>query len=159
MPRSAWTDVDPRAWRVRCAAGYTRITVHHEGARCNVHTGVDSVARDLRAVLNGHRRRNYGDIGYHLIVDYAGRVWEGRSLAYEGAHVAAENENNVGVMFLGNFERQKPSRSQVASLVALTGLLREHYGIKKHRVYGHRDLGRSACPGDFLYAEVERLRA
>jgi len=105
-----------------------------------------------------HTRRNYGDIGYHFVIDYTGTVWEGRSLAYEGAHVACQNERNIGVMVLGNFEDQAPSVSQVATVDLLIGLLQQRFRIKPHRIFGHRDLGHSVCPGKQLYTYVRQLR-
>ena len=119
----------------------------------------NTVAYDLQAIQAGHLRRNYGDIGYHFVVDYAGCVWEGRSLEYEGAHVSHHNDGNIGVMLLGNFERQHPSERQLAGMRVLIAALQEDRRIARRRVYGHRDLGQSLCPGRHLYAHVVRLRA
>jgi hypothetical protein len=159
LRRSEWTDTAPRTWRVREVGNYDRITIHHAGEATNFHTDKNAVLHDIEGIYVGHLDRNYGDIGYHFILDYAGRVWEGRSLAYEGAHVAGQNEKNIGVVFLGNFEEQEPSGEQLASMRLLAGILKEHYGIKGHRVYGHRDLGKSVCPGRNLYPHVSRFGA
>ncbi|MFO7869926.1 MAG: peptidoglycan recognition family protein [Kiritimatiellia bacterium] len=156
--RREWTDHQPAPLMMREAGEYDRITVHHIGRVTNYHTVVNSVIHDLRGVLVSHAKRGYGDIGYHFIVDYAGRVWEGRSLAYEGAHVAHENERNIGVTFLGNFEHQKPSGAQLETLRKIVPLLTEHYGVKTGRIYGHRDLGSTVCPGKTLYPHVVRMR-
>lgn len=157
--RAEWAEAPPRVWRLRPAGAFHRLTVHHAGTVVSYHTHRDVVACDVEGILAGHVRKNYGDIGYHFIVDYAGRVWEGRSLAYEGAHVCWENAGNIGVMLLGNFQEQKPSAAQIESLGKLAGLLRKRYGIKHHRVYGHRDLAHSLCPGAHLYPYVLKLRA
>ena len=37
-------------------------------------------------------------------------------MAYEGAHVLSENEHNLGVMVLGNFERQRMSQRRRARI-------------------------------------------
>jgi len=146
-------------WTSRPADGFNRITVHHAGnAPCYVRSRGE-VARDLEGVLTAHRERHYGDIGYHFVVDYVGCVWEGRSLAYEGAHVLAENEHNIGIMALGNFEKQRPSAEQIASVITLVDLLRHRFRVRHHRLYGHCDLGQSVCPGRNLYPHVVRLRA
>lgn len=159
MRRSEWTSADPRFSRLRCATVFNRITVHHAGAKVNCHSEKNSVIFDLQGVMASHSKRNYGDVGYHFIVDYVGRVWEGRSLKYQGAHVLGENIRNIGVMFLGNFEMQEPSAGQVRALTELTGFLRERYRIRKQEVYGHRDLGQSLCPGRHLYPHVLKLRS
>jgi N-acetyl-anhydromuramyl-L-alanine amidase AmpD len=158
MRRSEWTADQPRRNRLRVAATFSRITVHHAGA-ANCHNDRTTVVYDLQGVLSAHSKRNYGDVGYHFIIDYTGRVWEGRSLQYEGAHVLGENERNIGVMLLGNFEIQEPSADQSAALAELCGFLMEQYDIRKQHVYGHRDLGHSLCPGRHLYPHVVDLRS
>lgn len=156
--RSTWTDMVPKPWLMSGAGHYDRLTIHHAGETTNFNLDKNAVIRDLEGVLTEHVERHYGDIGYHFIIDYAGRVWEGRSLAYDGAHVSGQNDNNIAVMLLGNFEKQKPSAAQLASMKQLVELLREHFRIKRYRIYSHRDLGQSACPGRHLYAHVSRLR-
>ncbi|MBN2301700.1 MAG: N-acetylmuramoyl-L-alanine amidase, partial [Lentisphaerae bacterium] len=140
------------------AVFYDRLTIHHEGNAVNYNTDLQTVTRDLKGILISHVDLGYGDIAYHLVIDRAGRVWEGRSLMYEGAHVSGQNEKNIGVMLLGNFEEQKPSEEQIAAMKLLVSLLRNRYRIKKHRIYGHCDLGPSLCPGKHLYEHVVALR-
>ena len=156
--RRTWTDVAARPWRLHEAGGFDRITIHHAGNGVVRETAENAVVFRLQNMQTAHLRRNYGDIGYHFIIDYAGRTWEGRSLAYEGAHVSHHNRRNVGIMVIGNFEKQRPSDAQIKSCEVLVGLLREHYRIKKNRVYGHRDLGHSICPGRHLYARLADLK-
>ncbi len=158
MERSLWTNVVPRPARVRTVDGFDRMTIHHAGAEPVTETDECSVAARLGGVLQSHLDRNFGDIGYHFVIDYAGRVWEGRSRAYEGAHVSYQNERNLGVMLLGNFDEQDPSAAQVAALDKVVWTLRQYYEIGRTRVYGHRDLGHSQCPGDRLYPHVAIMR-
>jgi hypothetical protein len=158
--RSSWSDYQAKSTRLKIAAFFSRITVHHSGALVVRDTDRGSVIDDLNSVLDAHTRvRRYGDIGYHFVIDYAGRVWEGRSLSYEGAHVSGENEGNIGVMLLGNFEKQKPSSLQLATLETVITRLRGHFDIPARRVYGHRDIGFSLCPGRYLYPHVVALKS
>lgn len=156
--RSFWDRTPPNRHRLDPATRFSRITIHHEGTDPFYSTSHTCVARELQTVLGAHRTRRYGDIAYHLAVDYAGRVWEARSLSYEGAHVLSNNEGNVGILLLGNFERQRPSASQLAAMNSLVAILRRTCGIRGSRVYGHRDLSPSACPGRRLYPYVAQLR-
>ncbi len=158
IPRASWDRTPPNRTRLNPSGRYSRITVHHEGNSPFYATSHSHVARELRTILGAHRNRRYGDIAYHLVVDYTGRVWEGRSLSYEGAHVLSNNEGNIGVLLLGNFERQRPSSAQIAALHDLTCVLRGVCGISRTRVYGHRDLSPSVCPGRQLYPYVHQLR-
>lgn len=159
VPRTEWNSELPKPWKLRAAEAFDRVTVHHSGASANYHTERSQVLRDMEGVFISHTRRNYGDIGYHFVVDYAGTVWEGRSLAYEGAHVACQNERNVGIMVLGNFEDQTPSTGQITTVSRLLSLLQQRFKIKPHRIFGHRDLGHSVCPGRQLYTYIRHLRA
>ena len=71
----------------------------------------------LEWIRNGHRGKGWSDIGYHYIIDRSGVVWQGRDITrWQGAHVKNRNENNIGVMCLGNFMLQQPSAAQVAAL-------------------------------------------
>lgn len=157
--RAAWTDMAPRQHRLREAQGFRRVTVHHCGASTIRATDENEIAYLIEGISTGHLQRGFGDIGYHFMVDYAGRVWEGRSLAFEGAHVVYENPGNIGVVLLGNFERQEPSGAQLQTMRRLVGSLADHFDMNPRDVYGHRDLGASSCPGRYLYPAVAALRA
>jgi hypothetical protein len=156
--RRAWAVDSPDLRRLTRAAIFDKLTVHHSGENTIYTTDEDEVTYDIQNIHTGHARRRYGDIGYHFVVDYAGRVWEGRELFYEGAHVSDRNERNIGVLLLGNFEEQYPSREQLASLKILTDLLCRHFTIPLSCIFGHCDLGHSVCPGRNLYSYTLLLR-
>jgi hypothetical protein len=139
-------------------ATYDRLTVHHSGGDQFHDRSEMAVVQRLQGMQAEHAGRGYGDLGYHFVVDPAGRVWEGRALAFEGAHAVGQNEGNVGVVVLGDYERQDLVQTQRESLRLLVGCLRERYGIKLHRIYGHSDLGSSVCPGKNLYTWVSDFR-
>ncbi len=158
--RHEWTRISPNPERLREANGssYDRITVHHAGMDIIRATSERAVVGHLDGVLGAHLGRRFGDVGYHFIIDYAGRVWEGRSLAFWGAHVSGQNDHNIGIVLLGNFERQRPSREQLATMDRLVPLLQNRYRMRKREVYGHIDLGQTLCPGKYLYPAVRRLK-
>ena len=157
--RHHWTDVQPNPNRLRVATpkAYDRITLHHAGTQVVTLTSEPAVASCLDGILAGHMKRGFGDIGYHYLVDYAGRVWEGRSLQYWGAHVSGQNDQNIGIVLIGNFEEQRPSRAQLQTMGKLVGLVRQRFGIPEGRIYGHIDLGQTLCPGRHLYPRVRML--
>ncbi len=157
--RSVWTNQSPRLKLLHSAKNYDKITLHHTGAGAIYHTNQNAVICDIDGVFASHMNRNYGDIGYHFILDYAGRVWEGRSLLYQGAHVCHHNKGNIGIMLLGNFEKQQPSALQLEAMQKLVGSLKKKYSVKPKNIFGHRDIGQSLCPGKNLYPHVHALRA
>ena len=156
--RASWTESTPRLDRLQSAFRYSRITIHHTGMQTNHHLNPKEIAADIENIMAGHRARRFGDIGYHFIVDRAGRVWEGRSLKYTGAHVSTQNDENVGIMLLGNFESQRPSGNQMQGLYGLVQELRKDLGIPKDLIYGHCDLGKTLCPGRYLYGYVREMK-
>lgn len=156
--RHEWNDSRVIPGRLKLADFFDRITVHHMGRE--VHDTVrNSVIHLLDGIQHAHMQRHFGDIGYHFAVDGAGVIWECRSLEYEGAHVSGQNQRNLGVVLLGNFDCQTMTGMQTAGLEKLLLTLRECYAVKRHRVYGHLELGSSVCPGRNAQCWLEDWRA
>jgi hypothetical protein len=159
IPRSAWTRTGPIANRlIHDMGSVNRITVHHEGDDVFTATSQAVVGARLERIRQFHTTRvkqgapgeKWADIGYHYIIDPAGRVWEGRDTRYQGAHVQDHNENNLGVMVMGNFERQSPTPMAVATLDAFVAEQMSRYRVPRARVYTHRELNPTECPGTNL---------
>ena len=138
--------------------GVNRITIHHDGLDPIELKTEDAVKKRLVSIRNEHVRKNWADIGYHYIVDPMGQVWEGRPIRYQGAHVSGHNAHNIGILVLGNFEKQKPSHKALHSLAALVEQLRSKYKIPLNQVFTHGELGNTECPGHHLQQAVNRLR-
>lgn len=139
--------------------GVNRITVHHEGWRLVYFTDYRTTAERLETIRASHlQRMGAGDIGYHYIIDRAGRLWEGRDLRYQGAHVKEQNPHNIGIMLLGNFDQQSPSDAQMATLKSTLITLMRAYKVPAQRVYTHRELHNSQCPGTQLQSRITAWR-
>lgn len=165
LSRNAWTSSGPRKGVINDMNGVSRITVHHEGSTVFSSTSQSDVAARLESVRNSHltRRARSGerwcDIGYHYIIDPAGRVWEGRNTRYQGAHVQDENEHNLGIMLLGNFERQRPTPAAMQSLDTFLAMQMQRYNVPLQRVRTHRELGPTSCPGSSLQTFMNQTRS
>ena len=159
LPRNAWTKSAPVMRRTQKMGRISRITIHHEGWKPVHFADMEATVQRLEMIRRSHvGYRHWGDIGYHFIVDRAGRAWEARPLMLQGAHVRDHNEHNIGVMVLGNFDRQRPSSQQLQGVDQLVSrLMREHH-IHLERIYTHRELGPTSCPGDHLQPHVDRAR-
>ena len=157
VKRSDWTSVPIKGNNV-AMNGVQRITVHHTGE----HPGLEGVpeVEVLRRVEHYHQtERHWCAIGYHYIVGKGGRVYEGRPIRYQGAHVSGANEHNLGVSVVGDFMRKLPNAAQLSALDAFLTDSRLRFKVPKSRVYGHRELGQSQCPGDALFGWVRQYRA
>lgn len=164
MARGMWTrsgvarprDINPMG-RV------TRITIHHEGVTRFTSVSASDTAARLEAVRRAHvaagpTGRGWADIGYHYIIDPAGRVWEGRSVRYQGAHVKDQNENNLGIMCLGNFELQSPTDAQRRTLDRFAAEQMRLYRLPMTAVRTHRERSPTECPGRLLQAYIDLTR-
>ena len=167
MPRSAWTDSPLTINRWRPMDGVTRITVHHSGdGKPFLATSTVETIRHLQLVRQAHLQRGMVDIAYHFAVDRAGRVWQLRSLMYEGQHVRPSkdrrifwNEHNIGVVTLGDFNLQMPTQAQVDRLIAFVHLVRAKYALPVSQVYVHGELVQTDCPGRHLGPAVKAARS
>lgn len=158
MARSAWTSHGPSSRNLNAMGRITRITVHHEGWKPVWFSDRRSTAERLELVRESHRGRGWADIGYHYIIDRSGTIWEGRDIRYQGAHVRNQNEENLGVMLLGNFDLQRPSDAQYAKLVDTLRALRQRHNVPVSRIYTHQELMPTACPGRALQPQMVSLR-
>lgn len=141
--------------------GIRFITVHHDGISPFYDHDERSTRQRLESIRRFHREdRGWGDIGYHYVIDRDGRIWEGRSIRYQGAHVGNHNEQNIGVLLLGHFDQQSPSDRQVAAMQQHVSWLMRRYNVPISRVTTHRewDTARTVCPGHTLQAHMDRIR-
>jgi len=81
-----------------------------------------------------------------------------------GGHVASDYLNNIGIgiCFVGDFNRDLPTRAQLGALEELVAYLRKRVGRSKGRVVivkAHREINPrpTDCPGDrFPYRWLHR---
>jgi N-acetylmuramoyl-L-alanine amidase len=157
VPRKAWTSLPVKS-NHNPMGTVTRITVHHTGE----HGSWDNLpdTEIVQRIESYHRNeKDWAAIGYHFLVGKDGRVYEGRPAQYQGAHTSTQNENNLGISVIGDFMNRPPSSRQLAALKAFLDDKRSEYGVGRGRIYGHRDLHASLCPGDALYAWVKTYKA
>jgi len=158
IPRSAWTRQAPLVREADPMRGIHTITVHHDGMSPFETTSQQEAMHRLELIRNAHRGLGWADIGYHYAIDPAGRVYACRPLELQGAHVRDHNHHNLGVVVLGNYERQSPTPEAVRTLNAFI-LGRMHaFGVSPTRVFTHQELRPSACPGRTLQARMVEAR-
>jgi N-acetylmuramoyl-L-alanine amidase len=119
-----------------------RLTIHHTATVPGLADGETDPAAIVRGIYRYHAvDLGFGDIGYHLLVDQQGCVYEGR---YSGpdalpvyalpqtpgrpdvvtaGHTLHYNPGNIGVALLGNFNDLQPSEASLRSLTATLAAL------------------------------------
>ncbi len=165
IARSTWGAARAKADRMeKNSGGYTRITVHHsadpnpvalDGSTAKSYEAVREIQR---AHMDG-KNTQYGDIGYHFVIDPYGRVIEGRDLEWKGAHAYGDNNiQNIGICLIGNFDEDRPTQAALDALRRQIEELRARYGIAKDHVLGHRELRATECPGKYLMEWIRAYR-
>lgn len=175
---AALADVGRSEWRAEPIRGNHdpmatpyRITVHHTAEPLQSEALADSCA-EVRHIQGMHLQQGWADVGYHFLIDRAGRVIEGRALTAQGAHAgnSETNRGNIGIALLGNFvpqpERgaeyaraQAPSGPQMAALDRLVDALAARYGIAAREIWAHDHFRETECPGPQLRAWADARRA
>ncbi|MGW5333835.1 peptidoglycan recognition protein family protein [Streptomyces bauhiniae] len=115
------------------------LTVHHT---VTANDDPDPAAT-VRAIYEQHAVQNdWGDIGYHFLVDSLGRIYEGRASGNDGVpahnsagavvtgfHTAGFNTGNIGVALLGNMNEAPLTARAERSLTRLLAALAHRHGI------------------------------
>lgn len=159
ISRREWASAGPNMALAYPMNGVDRITVHHDGMDPFGSTARSDAARRLESIRRAHTGQKWADIGYHYVIDPAGRIWEGRPVSLQGAHVKYNNEHNLGVMLLGNFEESRPTSEAVGTLDALLADLMRRHRVPLARVFTHREIMPTACPGRNLQGYMLATRA
>jgi len=161
IERGAWARGTPEPALMDPMVPVHSVTIHHDGMD-DLFQSRDAVACAARIerYRRGHRERGWGDIGYHFVIDPAGRVWQGRPLEWQGAHVKDHNPGNVGILVMGNFEIQRPTEAQLVTLEKHLAATMAYWNVPWTRAYSHREWpsARTLCPGRNLQERFAALR-
>lgn len=157
--RSAWTRAQLNPAKADRMGMISRITVHHDAIPSTGIRSQSDAARRMESVRMSHLRNGWADIGYHYVIDPQGRVWEGRPLAWQGAHVQDNNPGNLGVMVMGNFDQHRPTPEALATIDGFVASQARRYGLPASRVFTHQEIKPTACPGRNLQRYMQETRA
>ena len=127
---------------------------------------------DVESIHDEHLSRKDKDgnpwmgIGYHFVIGNGDPMADGQieptfrwKTQIQGAHAGSKdpayNQVGIGIVLVGNFEKQPPTPLQKSAVTTLVASLKKSYGISTQNVVGHRDLKPTECPGKhFPMAEV-----
>jgi len=91
----------------------------------------------------------WSDIGYHYVISLDGEVNIGRPVGTQGAHVSGENEDSIGVCYIGGLDTAMTPKDtmtvpQEIAFVELVKSLRCTFG--ELSIHGHNEYSSKACP-------------
>ena len=165
------------------APGDVRVLLVHHSATTNDY-GEDAAAGEIRTfhALHTGPEKGWPDVAYNFFVDRYGRVWEGRAGSVERPVIGDATGGNQGhsqlVCLIGDFVSTEPTPEAMDALVRVLAWLgqreavdltpgattsftsrgsnrwAEGVTVETTTIAGHRDMSRTACPGDAAYARV-----
>jgi len=68
------------------------------------------------------------------------------------------NDHNIGVVSIGNFDRQDPTPEQKQTIAEFGSKIRTYYNIPIYHCYTHQELVAELCPGYSLQPYMESIR-
>jgi uncharacterized protein with LGFP repeats len=185
--RKDWgADESLRSAEPAYADGLKAAIVHHTADGGGYDEG------DVPAIIRGMYRYHtqtlgWSDLGYNVVVDRFGRIWEGRaggtSKNVIGAHAGGFNTGTFGVSMMGDFTSVAPSDACLQAVAAVIAwkfslhdldprghatLISGGGGTARYpagqsatidAISGHRDVGYTACPGDVGYTRMDDIRS
>lgn len=179
LTRAQWGARPPRTSYTPTLARH--IGIHHTATVEDWAAGSrEECAARVRAIQTYHiDTQGWNDIGYAYVVCKHGDIFQAReddddSTDVQGAHDGF-NRESTGISAFGYFHPpvdHHPAEAQLSAIVQLTAWIASRraidplgtslyaaYGSPVDNVYGHRQVGATACPGDHLFALLEALRA
>ena len=173
----------------RCAPDYSNsmvsAAVHHTVSANNYpQSAVAGIIRGIYAFHTGGQ--GWCDIGYNFLVDRFGTIYEGRAggitSTVVGAHTGGFNSRTIGISAIGDYGAVGAPPAMVESisrliawkfsvhhivagasvrLVSAGGESKYPAGtaVTFNTIYGHRDAGLTACPGQNLYNLLPAIRS
>lgn len=127
-----------------------------------LHHSVTSVTRDPHTDQRAIQRigiQRFGYYSYSYAFHPSGVIMEGQGLRV-GAHTAKRNSSSFGLVLIGDYTNRDVTPEQEESVRWAIDWLQDN-GHLRRGVYptgGHRDLMRTACPGNRAYPLIPRLR-
>jgi hypothetical protein len=189
ISRTAWGAAGWATGNSGCGSGPAyatpRFGVLHHTVNGNTYSPeqADDMMRGIQAF---HQRTNgWCDIAYNFVVDRFGRVFEARGGGVDrgvmGGHTKGFNEGAIGVSLLGDHTQVGVSGAAVNALRSLFTWKFALHGIdagdttvevsggstkyadgavvRLPRLFGHRDVSLTSCPGGFAYPLLAGLRS
>jgi len=181
-PREVWgADLPPKG-PILAPEDVRFLLVHHTAGSNKVDKGgTPTRLRKTYAYQTGSGK-GWPDVCYEFFVDRDGAVWEGRTGALAGPVVADATGGSQGfaqlVCVIGNFTKILPTAAQQAGLVRTLAWLADRHGLDTNpgatttfvsrgsnrfkkgvgvtarTIGGHRDMSKTACPGNKFYPVV-----
>lgn len=156
-------DPNPRnpKWGKRLTSSITKIIVHQE-----LGEGDTMAVYRYHISPTSHIKPGVGapSIAYHYTIEKDGTIYDVNDDTSVTWHTAGQNMRSLGIMLVGDFTgpghigKREPTAEQMDSLTKLLDFLCEQYSVPRAAVYGHKDFGKQACPGDTVMKAISAYK-
>lgn len=156
VDRATWGAKKPILQRMKRQTP-REIIIHHTGVRQQPKISLERKLRGLQGYSQG--KKPWGDSPYHYYIGVSGRIGEARDVAYAGdTNTKYSVQDRIQVVVEGHFDRDQPTKSQLASLDSLVAWLAHSHNISAPAISGHNDHAQTDCPGKRLKPHLKVLR-
>ena len=184
ITREEWNADTVDTSRLSYAKELKAICIHHTGGS-NTYTAAQS-PQVVRGMFTYHTKTlGWADLGYNVVVDKYGQVFEGRAGGLHrnvaGAHARGFNTGSCGISVMGDYmDIPVPTAAlnaiaTVAAWKLASTFTQDVYGtetwtvttsnVKRNgtfsmpHLFAHRDVNYTDCPGDTYYGQLPELRS
>lgn len=184
ITRKEWNAGSVKASRLSYATEIKAICIHHTGGSNNYSKAQSpQIVRGMFAYH--HDTLGWADLGYNVVVDKYGQIFEGREGGLHrnvaGAHARGFNTGSCGISVMGDYmDIPVPSAAlnavaTVAAWKLASTFTQDVYGtetwtvttsnVKRSgtfsmpRLFAHRDVNYTDCPGDTYYGQLPKVRS
>jgi hypothetical protein len=150
------TDATPRDWNY--------LVLHHTAT---TQGSVESI-HETHLKKKDSNGNPWQGIGYHFVIGNGAGMNDGeieptfrwrQQLAGAHAGVNEYNQHGIGIVLVGNFEKQSPTAAQLRAVRRLVGTLSRRFQIPQDHVVGHGDVKATECPGQYFPLDDVRSSA
>ncbi len=184
ITRKEWNAGSVNSSRLSYAKEIKAICIHHTGGSNNYSKAQSpQIVRGMFAYH--HDTLGWADLGYNIVVDKYGQIFEGRSGGLHrnvaGAHARGFNTGSCGISVMGDYmDIPVPTAALNAIATAAawklgSAFIQDVYGSEEWtvtisrvkrtgtfsmpHVFAHRDVNYTDCPGDTYYGQLPALRS
>ncbi|MGV8973112.1 MAG: N-acetylmuramoyl-L-alanine amidase [Rhodoglobus sp.] len=184
IPRAQW-GAPAQVCTPDVASKLIGAAVHHTADQNDYSTVAEAMQRIRNDAAYHINSRGWCDIGYNFVVDKWGNIYEGRANSMNapvvGVHAGGFNTGTVGVAMLGTYD-SAPSAATQQAVAQIIGWRLGQYDVDPSgsmlyatgegensrfanetvslpRVFGHRDVAFTACPGQGGWNALPTIRA
>jgi len=129
----------------------TAIVLHHS----DILNTYPQAERIIKTHLNNPKIKQSS--AYHYLIERNGEIVQFHDEEFIGYHSGnwLMNVRSIGICLGGDFTREKPTESQIFTLVGLVTDIQRRWGIPLSQIFHHRDVKATLCPAYDLRGAIE----